>query len=191
MLTTLVNPALAAPLLVMLRHTLSIASGEHPTDWPHAVRFLETEMQNAIDPSGWPQLLETLTPDIRRAGLDAKQPKVPAVPAPDPVHAIAHQPQPQFQDYAPAATPKPQRGARDQACKNWNRGLKCALDPDGFCGFVHRCTFCSGTHQAIRCQQRPNDRGNEDHQDRNRDERPDRHVRNRGDARQDERRPRR
>ena len=77
MLTTLVNPTLAVPLLVMLHYTLTIASGEHPSDWPHAVRFLETEMQNPIDPSGWPQLLETLAPDIRRAGLDAKQQRLP------------------------------------------------------------------------------------------------------------------
>ena len=192
MLTTLVNPALAVPLLVMLRHTLSIASGEHPMDWPHAVRFLETEMQNATDPSGWPQLLENLAPDIRRAGLDAKQPKATAAPAPDPVHAVAHHPQPQpFQDYAPAVAPKLQRAPRTQLCKNWNRGTKCALDADGRCAFTHRCSFCGSEHSADRCPQRPHDRGHEDHQDRNRYDRPDFQDRNRGDARQDDRRPRR
>ena len=190
MLNTLVNPVLTGPFLVMLRHTLSVASGEHPLDWPHAVRFFETEMQNAIDPSAWPQLLETLAPDIRRAGLDAKQPKVTSAPAPDPVPAVARHPQPQFQDYAPAAAPKPQLRTplRAQLCKNWNRGNKCVLDAEGFCAFTHRCIHCTGDHSGERCPQRPQDRGNEDyHHDRNRDDRHDRHDRNRVD----DRRPRR
>ena len=184
MLSTLVNPALAAPFIVMLRHTLSIASGEHPSDWPHAVRFLETEMQNATDPSGWPQLLETLAPDIRRAGLDAKPPKQPiAAPVFDPVHVAAHPPQ--AQDYSTAQ--KPQRALRTQLCKNWNRGVKCSLDNDGRCNFTHRCSYCGDTHSADGCPQRPHDRTHEDHQDRRRDDRSDRQDRHRGD----DRRPRR
>ena len=41
MLASLVNPAFVVPNLVMLHHVMSIANGEHPTDWPHMVRFLE------------------------------------------------------------------------------------------------------------------------------------------------------
>ena len=40
MLHTLVNPAFTAPSLVALHQVVTIAHGEHPSDWPHGVRVL-------------------------------------------------------------------------------------------------------------------------------------------------------
>ena len=176
MLMTMVNPALAVPSLVMLRHALAVANGEHPSDWPHIVRFLETEMKNAVDPSGWPSLMETLATDVRRAGMDAAAVKSkPATPSATPDAPLPHVPRPppahNVYDAVPPAKP---RDRESVCCKNWNRGVKCAEDD---CPFTHRCSFCAGEHAYQHCPRRRDD----GRQDNNR----------RDDRRGDDRKPRR
>ena len=173
MLGTLVNPALVVPSLVMLRHSLAVANGEHPSDWPHMVRFLDTEMKNVADPSSWPELLETLGPTVRRAGMDSmKNPKVSApssAPEVLPMH-VPRLPQRAPQEYEQPQLANSPRDCSSSRCQNWNRGVKCAADD---CLFTHLCMICGKEHPASRCTRRRDDQGDRDRRDDGRNDRRD------------------
>ena len=148
MLHTCVNPEFTAPALVMLQHVLTVAHGEHPGDWPQAVRVVDGEMKNLADPGLWTQQRAVFTADARRLTMDADK-KGGAGPALD------AQAQPNL--VAP-------RLPSNLACYNWNHNRKCAGGDGGICLFTHKCTTCGGNHQVSHCP----DRTDRDRPDRQR-----------------------
>ena len=145
---TMVNPEFTAPALVMLQHVLTIAHGEHPGDWPQAVRVIDTEMKNLADPSLWSQQRATFTADARRLTMDAEKKGGAAA----------------VQDIQAQVLPLAPRPPSNLACYNWNHNKKCAGGDGSTCLFTHKCTTCGGNHQVSHCP----DRADRDRPDRQR-----------------------